>query len=1641
MSSYLFEEEKNQLIASVLSGIKTRLREQEQVLCEQFATEYLCTVALEDLQLRASEDWCGLVINYWHFIAERKPHETKVRVYNPDYEQNGWQSTHTVIEVVHDDIPFLVDSLHMEMHRMGFTSYLIIHSGGLKIKRDDNHKITAILKANAESGDDFSSEADIFIEINHQADPEVLETIRTNCIHVLKDVEVVNRDWMAMCGRVGDAITEMESYTHLLDKEELAESCDFLKWVKDHHFTFLGMRDYALDINNDDTKGDKVLRTIPGSGLGVLCDKKEDKSRRLTSMTPEAQKLMLSSQLLIISKTNTISSVHRPVYTDYIGIKRFDKDGNVIGERRIVGLYTSAAYNASPRQIPFLRRKVALIMGKSHLNSKAHTGKIFLNILETLPRDDLFQASPEELLNIAMGIYHMQERRRVRLFVRKDTYGRFISCLVYMPKDRYETELGKTMEAIIKTGFNAREVSCTARFSESVLAQLHFIARIDPTTDKNIEYPIETIEKQLVDACRLWTDELKSLLVETYGEAEGVAFCQRYEKAFSVSYQDYFSARTAIYDIKHIEQLSTNRQIQMNVYRPMTGTMRDESGVVKFKLYRFDTTIPLSDVLPILERLGLRVISERPFEILLPEGKKVWINDFGMVYARGVKEAKEVDWDEEENRHVFQEAFENIWFKRAENDGFNQLVLSARLDWREVGVLRAYARYFKQIRLPFSQEYIEAALTMHPHIARQLVELFLARFSIDPAMDLVNRTEKTQAIQAMIKEALDKVVSLDHDKILRRYIDVILATVRTNYFQIKKDGRFKTYLSFKLQSSKIPDMPLPLPLYEIFIYSPRFEGIHLRCAKVARGGIRWSDRREDFRTEVLGLMKAQQVKNAVIVPSGAKGGFCPKNLPVNGTREEIAAEGVACYKRFIRALLDITDNYQGNTVIRPTNVYCYDDEDPYLVVAADKGTATFSDIANSISEAHHFWLGDAFASGGSAGYDHKKMGITARGGWESVKRHFHELGMDIQTTDFTMIGIGDMSGDVFGNGALLSEHIRLIAAFNHVHIFIDPNPDAAISFKERQRLFNLPSSGWTDYAPELISKGGGVFHRNAKFITLTEEIKTYFGLTQDTIEPNELIKVLLKAEIDLLWNGGIGTYVKSIIENNTDVGDRANDTLRVNGGELRCRVVGEGGNLGFTQLGRIEYALNGGLIYTDFIDNSAGVDCSDNEVNIKILLNQFIASGDMTEKQRNELLVAMTDEVARLVLNDNYQQIQAISLAAYHALRNVGLHSRYMQYLEGKGLLNRALEALPDEKILMERKLHDKALTRSEMAVLFAYTKNILREEILASEVTDDPYLLTMLEEAFPKPLQQHYADAMKMHRLKREIIATKLSNLIVNKMGFTFVYRTADETGASVGVIAQAFMAACGIFNMEALWECIQALDGKIPTAEQLDMLMISVRWMRRVTRWIIRSRRKHSSIGAMVDFYANGVKALKQAMPACLNDFESERYETTREVYADLGVPEALSRELAMIPPLFSALDIVEAAYELEGDIVEVARVHFRVGTYLELVWLREQVIIHPSENRWESLSREVLRDDLDGQQRLLTVGILSHIAEKMELSQGLTLWTERYEDLIKRWRLVIVELKNTPVLNFTMFFMAVRELSELTQTALQETQYRLE
>lgn len=1612
---YKFEEGKDLIINAVVDKVMQNMAKDQALLCAEFVRQFYGTVAFDDLSEWNIEDLYGAAINLWSLIQTRAPHESKIHMYNPDVERNGWQTTHTVIEVITEDMPFLVDSLRLVLSRLGVSTHLVIHLEGFCVKRDQENQIVEILKKAKESS--TIVEAPVFIQIDRQTNPQLLQKLHENFERVLEENRAVVEDWLAMRERVREVIDEIQRVPMTIDRVDVAETEAFLRWIEDNHFTFLGVRDYQL-ITKD---GSTFLEALPETGLGILrASLSKAKLLNLSTMSPEARELSLSEHVLaVMSKTNARATIHRNALADYIGVKRFDANGHVIGERRIIGLYTAAAYNVNPRHIPFLRHKVALVMKNSQLDPASHAGKVLLNIIETLPRDDLIQATEDQLLELAMGIYYMQERRRIRLFCRTDLYRRFVSCLVYVPKERFDTELCEAMQKVLQESFDAQSISFSTWFSESVLARIHFIVKTNPKNPQVWDF--KEIEQKLIKIGRLWQDDLQYYLLEILGEEQGNLLFARYKSAFSPAYTESFSPRIAVYDIKHIEELSATNPLVMNFYR----SMNEGTNHFHLKIYQRAETVVLSDVIPIIERLGMKALSERSYELRYEDETSSWINEFVLEYANG--EELVVDTIKE----LFQNAFANVWAGIAENDGFNQLVLAAGLDSRQVMVLRAYAKYFKQIRFTFSQDYIESTLVRHPAIARKLWELFEIRFKVE---DNPKRENQYQVKMDELLSALDSVTNLDEDKIIRQYMHAITASIRTNYYQFQTLGGSKSYLSIKFLCRLIPGLPTPCPLYEIFIYSPRFEGVHLRHGKVARGGIRWSDRKEDFRTEILGLVKAQQVKNALIVPSGAKGGFVPKQLPINGSREEIMAEAVACYQNFIRGLLDLTDNYRDNLIIKPLNVHCYDDDDPYLVVAADKGTATFSDIANAISSEYAFWLGDAFASGGSQGYDHKKIGITARGAWESVKRHFYEMGKDINNETFTVVGIGDMSGDVFGNGMLLSRKIKLIGAFNHEHIFVDPDPDPELSFKERERLFHLPRSSWLDYNKKCISKGGGVFNRAAKSIAVSKEMKALLGIKQAFIEPNELVRLLLQAPVDLLWSAGIGTFVKAKDEPNLNVGDKTNDAIRVNANELRCKVVGEGGNLGLTQLARVEYALLGGYIYTDFIDNSAGVSCSDKEVNIKILLDNIVAAGDLTKKQRDKLLVDMTDEIAEQVLRDNFTQTRSINLTLVQAFRAFELHSRYMAELERTGKIDRALEFLPDDKGLLERKVMGKGMGRPGISVLQAYSKTILKEQILATNIPDDPALKTILIQYFPTPLQERFSQQMDAHRLKREIIATRLSNMIVNEMSFSFIFRMQDETGATVSSIVKAYMIVRTVFDVSRIFKQIEDIEPIITAEKEAEFKLAFVRLLRRATRWFVRNRRSRLNIDKSVKAFMPCVLELKKSIPDILTTDYRADYEKLVQENIDLGISRDLSHELTLTRPLFSAMDIIHLSLQFDIPVKNVAQLYFGISDRLELGWIRNQIIIHTTENNWESLSREALRDDLDLQQRQLTEAVIRMDGKRKEFIAVLDEWSESQARLIERWHHILSELRSSPTLNYTMFFAAIRELLDLTQTTVQ-------
>lgn len=1612
--------DKKKILNAVCEQISNKLPKKEGLLCAEFTKQFFGTMSTDDIQLWSVEDLYGAALNFWSLIEKKKNEESKIKIYNPDFERYGWKSTHTVVEVLTKDMPFLVESIRNAINRKGFVLHLAVNMGGIRVIRDDKGELKEIVSKEA-TGDSYQIEAPMFFLIDRQTDAHILHQLEDELKKVLSEVHLVVKDWMPMRERVVSSVEELEAAKKFCNPEDVKESQEFLKWIENHHFTLLGILDYDLVKQNDKL----ILDPVKGSGAGIFsAGRPEVQAINLSDLPKEAQKYFLSKNIITISKSEISSVVHRNTFIDTISIKRFNAKGDVIGERMIFGLFTSAAYYSHIRDIPLLRQKVKRILESSKLDPRSHAGRILLNILETLPRDDLIQGTENDLLEISQGIFHLQDRKRIKLFTRHDAFNRFLSCLVYVPKERYNTELRIAMENILKDMLDASTIVFSTMFSESVLARIHFTIQLKPGSHRPSATLLNDIERKLIEVGRTWSDDLQTFLIENYGEEQGNHLNNRYRNAFPAGYTSHFNPRVAVVDIKYLEMINEHASLQMNFYRELD----DNDGYFRLKLYQKDTTIPLSDVLPIIENMGLRAISERPFSIKLESGDTYWVNEFTMSYP------SQQSLDLDDIREHFQMAFSKVWFGDAENDGFNKLVMAAGLNWRAVMMFRAYAKYFKQMGINYSHDYIESALLHNIPLVKKLSQYFDVRFN--PSFKGDRTLNQNHLYEEMLQD-LEHVSNLDEDKIIRQYIAIIKNTLRTNFYQLNAQGEFKSYVSFKFFSRDIPGMPKPYPKYEIFVYSPRFEGIHLRCSEVARGGLRWSDRKEDFRTEVLGLMKAQQVKNAVIVPNGAKGGFVPKCLDKCTNRDEVWAEGVACYKSFIRSLLDITDNYVKGEIVRPQHVVPYDDVDPYLVVAADKGTATFSDYANEISKEFNFWLGDAFASGGSNGYDHKKIGITARGAWESVKRHFYYLGKDIQTTPFTVVGIGDMAGDVFGNGMLLSEHIQLVAAFNHMHIFLDPNPDTVVSYAERQRMFNLPRSTWEDYDASKISSGGGVFSRSAKYIPISPEIAKRFDIQEERLEPNELIKRLLTSSTELLWSGGIGTFVKSSKESNIDVGDRSNDMIRVNANQLKCKVVGEGGNLGFTQKGRIEYALRGGRMYTDFIDNSGGVSCSDKEVNIKILLDGLVKNGDLTLKQRDIILSDMTEEVAGLVLKENDQQTKAISLLASQAPNQVDLHIRYMDHLEKAGKLDRKIEFLPSTSVLLERKQNDKGLSIPEIAVLNCYSKILLKEEILASNVPEEAFFNEVLVSYFPKQLAKKYADAMQNHPLKREIIATKISNLIVNEMGFTFIYRLQDETGAPASAIVSAYLIARTVLKMDETLNSLELLQNSISAQSMVEVQMLHIRVLRRLTRWLLRTQRRRLNIQATIDKYSGSVQTFRMILPSILSERYRVYFDKRVADFMEKGIPESMSQALATLNGMFAIFDIIEIAFKKAISIETAAAAFFAVGDYLQLDYIRLQIIGYTASNQWESLSREALRDDLDDQQRLLTDTVINEGDDFAIFAQRLKEWSSTHRGLIDRWNHLLDSFKTCNTLTYTMFFVASRDLLDLTQTAMQRCQ----
>src|SRR5262252_284691 len=1462
------------------------LAERKSAVPEAFVAKLFALAAPEDLRHCGAAELANIAEQSWSFLAGRRPGTPKIR-----FEPLAGARAIAVLEIVNDDMPFLVDSVVGELNSRGLEIRSFVHPVFL-VRRDAAGQLVDFEASHAA---DAHRESFIHFHVDEVDDPVQRAAVVQALNDILAEVRASVQDWRPMLARLREVIAELQAKPPPLAGEEIGEASAFLKWMAEGNFTFLGARDYIFT-------DDEVLAPVIETGLGLLRDsgvRLLQHWNRPVTITPAIRAFLQEQTLLIITKSSARSRVHRRAHLDYVGVKRFDRAGRLLGEHRFCGLFTSTAYTQPARGIPYLRRKVDRIIRRAGFDPASHSGKALVNVLETYPRDELFQIDEGSLYHFALEILHLDERPRVRVLPRRDRFDRYVSALVYVPRDRYSGQIRAAIGRYLTTAFHGRLSAYYPFFPESPLVRVQYIIA---RADRALANPDRGALDRGVEAIvRSWTDALREALGTDTDVSRARALFSRYRDAFPIDYQEVYSAASAVTDILVLENLNTEHPLGVVFYGPQDAAPTR----LGLKVFSQSRPISLSERVPVLENMGFRVVDERTYHIRPTEAAEVWFHDMELESADG----QPIDLAAAESR--LQACFLVVMAQAAENDGYNVLVLAAGLGWREVALIRTISRFLRQLQVAYSQDYMWTTLRNHAAIAAQIFDLFRGRFDPRSTLPAQQRAAHEKEIVSAIEVALGAVDSLDEDRIIRHFVNAVTAAVRTNFYQLGRDGRAKEVIAIKFSSRMLDAAPPPRPLYEVFVYSARLEAVHLRFGKVARGGIRWSDRPQDFRTEVLGLVKAQNVKNAVIVPVGAKGGFVPKRLPAGAPRDAIQAEGVATYKSFISTLLDITDNIGAGTagVIPPADVIRYDGDDPYLVVAADKGTATFSDIANELATAHDFWLGDAFASGGSAGYDHKKIGITARGAWESVKRHVREMGIDVTTTPITVVGVGDMSGDVFGNGMLREKTIKLIGAFDHRDIFIDPDPDPAGTFAERKRLFDLPRSSWQDLDKAIMSKGGGVFSRAAKDIKLSPEAQALFGVPEH-VTPNDLIRAILKARVDLIFFGGIGNYIRASGESDEAAGDRGNDGIRVTARQLRCKVIGEGANLAATQRGRIEAAFAGIKLNSDAIDNSAGVNTSDMEVNIKIALSIPLRDGRLTLAGRNALLVQMTDEVAALVLRNNYLQTLALSLAERRGMGDFGFLQRLIQSLETRGLLDRALEYLPDDMQLEERRRRMQPFTRPELAVLLAYAKLSLYEELLESPVPDDPYLARELGLYFPKAVGGNYPDALVHHRLRREIIATQLANSMVNRGGPSLIVRIADQTGASPAAIASAFAATRDSYDLTALNAAIDDLDNKLSGKLQLDLYIDVQNLLLDRLVWFLRAVDFSKGLADVAMHYRDGIAAVGAALGEALSqDLRAARDARRGELVA-AGLPGAIAARFADLRALVAAPDIVLVA-----------------------------------------------------------------------------------------------------------------------------------
>ncbi|MGH6989319.1 MAG: NAD-glutamate dehydrogenase [Stellaceae bacterium] len=1507
----------------------------------RFVAQFYAHVAPTAIAARTPDKLRADAISLWQWAAVRAPGTAKLRILAASPPART--PARTIVEIVNDDMPFLLDSVTMTIAGEGLTLLLAIHPI-LAVKRDRKGALVTLHEPGAAPAK-TAHESMMQLEIAEAIDETGRARLQQLLEAVLAEVRVAVEDWPRMRAAIAATHAALVARPPRDAGESVAEASAFFQWLADDYFVFLGCRDYRF------AAAAASGNIVPGSGLGILRDDGRsvfEGLRRFVDLPAATRVFLLAPRIIEVARSSERARIVRPAPMDAIAVKLFDAEGQPEGLRLFVGLLTWHAYRVNPLTVPILKAKVENVLRRSEAPAGSHDRRVLIHIIESLPRDELFQLEEDQLLTMALGIRDLEERPRVGLFIRRDPFGRFYTAFVFVPREHYRTELRERFVAILTSALDARLDTFHVALDDEALARVTFYLRTGPGSEATID--VGVIERRLAEATRSWSDGLREALEAAKGEDEAARLFFRYRLAFPVGYRARFAPGAALADIDLIERVTASAPFAI-AFEPFAA---ESSRQLLFKLFRAEAPMPLSDILPLLEYLGLRVIEENPYDLAVPERP--------VAYQEFVVESLASGIDITRDRARLEQAFTEILAGDDEADGFSRLLVTAGLDGREVAVLRLYARFLRQAGASFSLDYMADALARHGAIAAKLVLLFRRRF--DPARQ--DGVAETDRIGADIEADLDAVASLDDDRILRGFLTVLRHSLRTNFFQTE-EGAPKPYLSVKFDSAGLADLlPPPRPMVEIFVSAPWMEGIHLRAGKIARGGIRWSDRREDFRTEILGLMKAQVVKNAVIVPTGSKGGFIVKRPPAD--RAAFQEEGIRCYETLLRGMLDITDNVVDGRIVPPADAVRHDGDDPYLVVAADKGTATFSDIANSLALARGYWLGDAFASGGSEGYDHKAMGITARGAWEEVERHFRELGTDIETTDFTVIGVGDMSGDVFGNGMLRARHIKLVAAFDHRHIFLDPEPDTEASFAERERLFHLPRSSWADYDPGKISVGGGVFPRGQKSIPLAPQLRIWLGVAATQLDPASLIRTLLKSKVDLIWFGGIGTFVKAASERNAEVGDRANDAVRVDGRDIRARVIGEGANLGATQLGRVEYALAGGRIDTDSIDNSAGVDTSDREVNIKIALDTLVRAGTLEAAARHRVLYGLTDEVATLVLADNDAQGLALSLAEAAKGERFEADLRLMRDLERQKILDRAVEFLPDDEAMAVRANAGIYLTRPELSILLSFAKNALVDLLMAGDFPDDAEAEPDLFRYFPPSLVATHRTAIAAHHLRREIIATVAANELVNIAGIAFVNEMTAESGRDASDVARAFAVVRAVFGLDRLWQEVESLGNRVPAQVRLEMLLESHRLTHLATGWLLRRQGRIDRAGTIAAARPR-VAALAAHLPEIIEPVEREALVRREAALISANVPEKLARAVVTLTLLDPALAIADLALATGEDAAIVARRFFAVGVRLRLDALVAKLRAPPDASLWQQRAGASLVEEIYARQAVLT------------------------------------------------------------------------